>query len=126
MRLCSERTGIDFALDKNGEFGKYKAQPQSDGQFLLFYLLMADPVFEEWILNPTLYTIIDYLMGGQQQLSSLTSFVKWKGKRDSLGLHSDSPPDGDGHLPACSDVANATICLTDYTHEDGAIAMVPR
>ena len=125
LHLCSERTGVEFSLEKNGDFGKYKAQPQTEGQFLLFYLLMADRVFEEWILNPTLYTIIDFLMGGQQQLSSLTSFVKWKGKRDSLGLHSDSPPDRDGHLPACSDVANATYCLTDYTLENGAIAMVP-
>ena len=125
LRLCKERTGIDFSLNKNGEFGEYKAQPQTDGQFLLFYLLMADPIFEEWVMNPTLYTIINYLMRGQQQLSSLTSFVKWKGDRDTLGLHSDSPPDRDGHLPACSDVANAAYCLTDYTLENGAIAMVP-
>ena len=125
LRICKERTGFEFQLDKNGEFGTYKAQPQSDGQFLLFYLLMADPIFEKWILNPTLYTLIDYLMGGQQQLSSLTSFVKWKGERQGLGLHSDSPPDRDGHLPACSDVANAAYCLTDYTLENGAIAMVP-
>lgn len=125
LRVCRERTGFKFDLDKNGEFGEYKAQPQSDGQFLLFYLLMADPIFEKWILNPTLYTLIDYLMGGQQQLSSLTSFVKWKGERQGLGLHSDSPPDRDGHLPACSDVANAAYCLTDYTLDNGAIAMVP-
>ena len=125
LRLCKERTGIEFDLARNGAFGDYKAMPQTDGQFLLFYLLMADRIFEEWILNPTLYTLIDYLMRGQQQLSSLTSFVKWKGQRQSLGLHSDSPPDRDGRLPPCSDVANATYCLTDYTHENGAIAMVP-
>ena len=125
LRLCKERTGVDFALDRNGDMGHYKAQPQIDGQFLLFYLLMADRVFEEWVLNPTLYTLIDYLMHGQQQLSSLTSFVKWKGNRETLGLHSDSPPDRDGRLPACSDVANAAYCLTDYTLENGAIAMVP-
>ena len=125
LRLCKERTGIDFSLEQNGAFGEYKAQPQTDGQFLLFYLLMADQVFEEWIVNPTLYTLIDYLMRCQQQLSSLTSFVKWRGDRDSLGLHSDSPPDRDGHLPACSDVANAAYCLTDYTLDNGAIAMVP-
>ena len=125
LRICQERTGVEFRLDRNGEFGTYKAQPQTDGQFLLFYLLMADPVFEEWVLNPTLYTLIDYLMRGQQQISSLTSFVKWKGKRDTMGLHSDCPPDRDGRLPACSDVANAAYCLTDYTLEDGAIAMVP-
>ena len=45
--------------------------------------------------------------------------------RETLGLHSDCPPDRDGRLPACSDVANAAYCLTDYTLENGAIAMVP-
>ena len=125
LRLCRERTGVDFDLEKNGSVGHYQAQPQIPDQFLLFYLLMADRVFEEWVLNPTLYTLIDYLMRGQQQLSSLTSFVKWKGERGTLGLHSDSPPDRDGRLPACSDVANAAYCLTDYTLENGAIAMVP-
>ena len=125
LRLCRERTGVDFDLTKNGSVGHYQAQPQIPDQFLLFYLLMADRVFEEWIVNPTLYTLIDYLMRGQQQLSSLTSFVKWKGERGTLGLHSDSPPDRDGRLPACSDVANAAYCLTDYTLENGAIAMVP-
>ena len=125
LRICKERTGVDFAVERNGDFGHYKAQPQSDGQFLLFYLLMADRVFEEWIVNPTLYTLVNYLMRGQQQLSSLTSFVKWKGERDTLGLHSDSPPDRDGRMPPCSDVANAAYCLTDYTLDNGAIAMVP-
>ena len=62
LRICKERTGVHFDLDCNGSFGNYKAQPQTDGQFLLFYLLMADRVFEEWVLNPTLYTLIDYLM----------------------------------------------------------------
>ena len=125
LRICHERTGVEFALERNGAFGHYKAQPQTEGQFLLFYLLMADRIFEEWVLNPTLYTLIDYLLRGQQQVSSLTSFVKWKGKRETLGLHSDCPPDRDGRLPPCSDVANATYCLTDYTLDDGAIAMVP-
>ncbi|MCY3811227.1 MAG: phytanoyl-CoA dioxygenase family protein [Gammaproteobacteria bacterium] len=125
LRICKDRTGVDFALERNGEFGHYKAQPQGGGQFLLFYLLMADRIFEEWIVNPTLYTLINYLMRGQQQLSSLTSFVKWKGERDTLGLHSDSPPDRDGRMPPCSDVANAAYCLTDYTLDNGAIAMVP-
>ena len=125
LRICKDRTGVDFALERNGEMGHYKAQPQTDGQFLLFYLLMADRIFEEWIVNPTLYTLINYLMRGQQQLSSLTSFVKWKGERDTLGLHSDSPPDRDGRMPPCSDVANAAYCLTDYTLDNGAIAMVP-
>ena len=125
LRIAQERSGVEFKLEENGSIGNYKAQPISKDQFLLFYLLMADPIFEEWVLNPVLYTMIDYLMHGQQQLSSLTSFFKWRGTRDNLGLHSDSPPDRDGRLPPCSDVANAAYCLTDYTKADGAICMVP-
>ena len=125
LRICKERTGVEFDLERNGEYGDYKAQPQTGDQFLLFYLLMADRIFEEWVVNPTLHTLMNYLMRGQQQLSSLTSFVKWKGERSTLGLHSDSPPDRDGRMPACSDVANAAYCLTDYTLDNGAIAMVP-
>ena len=127
LRIAAERTGIELSLDENGSAGEYQGQPQTDGQFLLYYLLMADPIFEEWVTNPTLATVATYLMHGQQQLSSLTSFIKWKGGTygDNLGLHSDSPPDRDGRLPPCSDVANAAYCLTDYTEENGAIAMVP-
>ena len=125
LRLCRQRTGVDFQLDRNGAFGHYLAEPRVPGQFLLYYLLMADRVFEEWVLNPTLYALMDYLLDGNQQLSSLTSWVKWKGERDTLGLHSDSLPDVDGRMPRSSDVANAVYCLTDYTFEGGAIAMVP-
>ena len=127
LRIAAERTGSELAIDENGSAGNYQGQPQTDGQFLLYYLLMADPIFEEWVTNPTLTTIATYLMHGQQQLSSLTSFIKWKGGTygETLGLHSDSPPDRDGRLPPCSDVTNAAYCLTDYTEENGAIAMVP-
>lgn len=138
LRIAKERTGVEFNVDENGSVGKYKAQPQVGNQFLLYYLLMADRIFEEWLMNSALYTIGSYLLHGQQQLSSLVSFVKWKspegasyggGDADSgrpgLGLHTDSPPDRDGRLPTCSDVSNAAYCLTDYTEENGCIAMVP-
>jgi|TARA_Y100000310_G_scaffold242377_3_gene246547 hypothetical protein len=128
LRLGRERTGVDLNIDENGSPGNYLGQPQIENQFLLYYLLMADPIFEEWLLNPTLYTLIDYLMQGSQQISSVTSFFKWKGEgygAETLGLHSDCPTDRDGKLPACSDVANAAYCLTNYSREDGAIAMVP-
>ena len=129
LRICEKRTGEKFNLRKNGKKGKYKAQPQQDNQFLLYYLLMADPIFEKWLLNATLYTMINSLMRGTQQLSSMTSFVKWKGVGygETLGLHSDTPPSTpEGLIPShWFDVCNSTYCLTDYTLEDGALAMVP-
>jgi len=129
LEICEDRTGKLFNIKENGAIGKYKAQPQTDSQFLLYYLLMADPIFEKWLMNKTLYTMIDYLMRGTQQLSSMTSFVKWKGigYGETLGLHSDTPPSTpEGLIPNnWFDVCNSTYCLTDYTKEDGAIAMIP-
>lgn len=129
LRIAQERTGRPFALEQNGEAGDYRAQPQTSSQFLLYYLLMADPVFERWLMNPALYALVSYLMKGQQQLSSMTSFVKWQGDGygETLGLHSDTPPGTpDGLLPSgWQDVCNATYCLTDYSLETGALAVVP-
>jgi len=129
LQLCKERTGEQFYLKRNGKHGHYKAQPQTDSQFLLYYLLMEGPLFEEWLMNPILNSLVDYLMKGNQQLSSMTSFVKWQGDGygETLGLHSDTPPNtAEGLLPtAWSDVCNATYCLTDYTLDNGALAIVP-
>ena len=128
LRLAEERTGVAHSLDRNGDHGHYTAQPQLDNQFLLYYLLFADPIFEDWLENPVLQALIAYAMRDRGQLSSLTSFVKWKGEGygATLGLHSDSPASPEGVLPATHDaVCNGTLVLTEYTKDDGAIAIVP-
>ena len=125
LRIARDRTGVDLQLDKNGSAGKIETETKSDSQFLLFCLLTKDPIFEEWVLNPTMYTLVDYMMKGQQQLSNLASFVKWKGERKSLGLHADGGVNQDGHMTACGDVCNSAWALTDYTLDNGAIAVVP-
>ncbi len=128
LRVVHERTGVEHSLERNGDPGKYNGQPQLPNQFILYYLLFADPIFEDWLVNPTLQALATYVMRGQQQLSSLTSFVKWQGDGygPNLGLHSDSPASPEGVLPATHDnVCNGTLVLTDYTLDDGAIAMVP-
>ena len=100
LRIGEERTGETLSLDQNASRGRYRGEPEREGQFILYYLLKADPIFEEWVLNPTLYTMMDYLLQGQQQLSSLTAFFKSRGNPydESMGLHPDSPPDRDGLL----------------------------
>ena len=128
LRLVEERTGVPHSLDRNGDPGRYTGQPQLANQFLLYYLLFADPIFEEWLENPVLQALITFVMRDQGQLSSLTSFVKWKGDGygASLGLHSDSPASPEGVLQATHDaVCNGTLVLTEYTRDDGAIAIVP-
>ena len=128
LRVIEERTGEPHSLERNGNPGKYKGQPQLPNQFLLYYLLFADPIFEEWLENPTLQALVTFVMRGRAQLSSMTSFVKWKGVGygPTLGLHSDSPASPEGLLPTTHDaVCNGTLVLTEYTRDDGAIAMVP-
>ena len=95
LRVAHERTGVEHALDRSGDAGS------------------------------------DYMMGGQAQLSSMVSFVKWRDRNakpgdPATGLHSDSPGSPEGLLPfSHSNVCNVALCLTDYTREDGCIAMVP-
>ena len=91
-------------------------------------MLFEGRVFEEWLSNRTMKAMVNHYMRGEGQLSSLTSFVKWKGGDygDTLGLHTDTPRPLSGRLPdGCNDVCNSALCLTDYTKEDGAIAFVP-
>ena len=128
LRVAEERTGEKFSLERNGNQGHYRTEPCSDGQFLLYYLLFEDRIFEEWLNNKTMRAMVNHYMRGEGQLSSLTSFVKWKGGDygDSLGLHTDTPRPVSGQLPkGCNDVVNSALALTDYSKDDGAIAFVP-
>ena len=128
LRVLCERTGVPHSLERSGNPGRYGAQPRTKSQFLLYYLLFEDRVFEDWLENPVLQALVSYTMRDRAQLSSMTSFVKWKGDGygPNMGLHSDSPASPEGVLPATHDaVCNGTLCLTRYSHEDGAIAMVP-
>ena len=131
LRVAHERTGVEHALDRPGDAGRYETYPIQSDRYLLYYLLFEDEVFEEWLENPVLGAIVDYIMGGDAQLSSLVSFVKWRDGNarrgdPATGLHSDSPGSPEGLLPfSHSVVCNVALCLTDYTREDGCIAMVP-
>ncbi len=129
LRVAKERTGEAIELDKNANgSGNYKSEPRSAGQFILYYLLFEDRVFEEWLCNETMLAMVNHYMRGEGQLSSMTSFVKWKGGDygDTLGLHCDTPRPASGVLPeTCNDVVNSALCLTDYSEKDGAIAFVP-
>ena len=131
LRVAHERTGVEHALDRSADVGTYKTYPTQSDRYLLYYMLFEDEVFEEWLENPVLGAVIDYIMRGHAQLSSLVSFVKWRDRGAQPGdpatyLHSDSPGSPEGVLPFSHNlVCNVALCLTDYTREDGCIAMVP-
>ena len=124
LRIARDRTGVDLQLNRNGSAGNIETAARSRHQFLLFCLLSEDPVFEEWVLNPTFITLADYFMRGQYQLSNLGSFVKWQGGPESLGLHADGGTNQDGRMPSCGDVFNSVWALTGLQpgarrHRDG-------
>jgi len=136
LRVAKERTGIEHCLTENAGTGTYNQTISGDGekgQYLLFYLLFEDEVFEEWLENPVLAAMMDYILRGAGRFSNIDSFVKWKTPKNeivggnlSLGLHTDGPSSPEGALPFSHDmVCNAALCLTDYSKENGAIAMVP-
>lgn len=128
LAVAERRTGIPHSSGSNANVGRYKTEPLQPGQYLLYYMLFEDPIFEEWIMNPVLQAMITSLMSDQGRLSSLSAFVKSKGGNygEGLGLHADAPPGTTGAMSAeHDDACNGALVLTDYTREDGAIAMVP-
>ncbi|MEN2423116.1 phytanoyl-CoA dioxygenase family protein [Streptomyces rimosus] len=95
----------------------------------LYYLLLEDPVFQEALLNPYVLALHSYLLGFDCRLSSMTGLITWPdevGYGKGLGLHSDNHVHGPLMGGMETHTANATWVLTDYTRENGALAVVPR
>ena len=129
IEIAEERTGNRISLTKNTNSGTYKPIPQTDSQFVLYSLLFADPIFEEWLMNDVVQTLSTYFLNNQGQLSSMSSFIKWKGEsyKESYGIHADTTPASDGSLPTnWLDACNSVYCLTDYSLENGALGVVPK
>jgi len=128
LEIAQSKTGNNFDLSLNASSGHYKALPQTESQFVLYSLLFADNIFEKWLQNPVIVALSSYLLNNQAQLSSMSSFIKWKGRnyKDLMGLHADTQPSANGLLPSqWVDACNSVYCLTDYTKDDGALAVVP-
>lgn len=125
LRVSGERRGVRFRPQENPDLEVVGGIPNSVYEF---YLLFEDVVFEEWLENETLGALVDYAMLGQGQLSSMSSILKWKGGTygPGLGLHSDAPGTPEGRLSTgYNAICNGAYCLSDYSEEGGAIAMVP-
>ncbi len=105
------------ALDPDGE-------TDYESMRFLPYLLFRDPVFKQSVLNPGPLALITYLLGNHCVLSSLGCHLKGPGGPGLL-LHSDQANGVPQPFPAASQVANCNYALTDYTEDNGALAMVP-
>jgi hypothetical protein len=128
LRVAEKRTGIKHALDRDGAHGRYLSFGRMPTQYQLYYLLFEGEVFEEWLENPVMSALVNYVLKGDAQLSGMLSFIKWRGDAygPGLGLHADSPNSPDGAIPANFElVCNCALALTDYTKDNGALAIVP-
>ncbi len=127
LRIADKRTGIKHDIE-TGAHGKLEGSGSNDSQYLLYAFLEEDPIFEEMITHPMTLPLIEYYLGNNCQLSSLTCFIKWQnelGYGDTLGLHDDSGLYRNGPLPDKPHVFNTNWILTDYTKDNGAFCIVP-
>lgn len=121
LRTTEKRTGIK--LRPNMTVAETDQNLKHGFGLPLVYTLFEDPLFQEALLNPVALTLFTYLLGKNALLSDASILLKGPGGED-LALHADSfrVPDP---LPALPLIANVTWALTDYTKENGAIAVVP-
>lgn len=121
LKVAERRTGIHLSQSMTSE--------ETDNNLKhgfglpLVYALFEDPLFQEALLNPVALALTTYLLGKNALLSDCSILLKGPGGED-LALHADSfrLPDP---LPALPQIGNVTWALTDYTKENGAIAVVP-
>lgn len=127
LEVAERRTGVKHDV-VTGEHGHLDVQPPFKHQYILYYLLLEDPVFQQAICNPYLLALQTYMLGFDCRLSSCTSFVKWRdeqGYGPTLGLHADTPVTHPLPIGKDTHTGNSAFLLTDYTLDNGALAMVP-
>ncbi|HEY3949501.1 phytanoyl-CoA dioxygenase family protein [Phenylobacterium sp.] len=115
---------LEIAEARMGKPLDPEAETEHSEVELIPYLLYKDPVFKQAVLNQKQLALITYLLGKHCILSSLTCHLKGPGGGGLL-LHSDSANGIPEPFSAYSHVANANYALTDYTEENGCLAMVP-
>src|ERR1700722_5515670 len=87
-------------------------------------LLGEDPVFEQALMNPVVYALARYFCGKNVLISDAVALIKRRDPTPTHMLHIDQagvPPP----LPPYPQVLNITWALTDYTKDNGAVAIVP-
>ena len=115
LRVAEEWTGRSLDPDNETEYEGLRFVP---------FLLFKDPVFKRSVMNPGPLALITYLLGRHCVLSSLGCHLKGPGGPGLL-LHSDQSNGVPQPFPPASQTANCNYALTDYSEEDGALAMVP-
>ena len=97
-----------------------------EGYWVWRYTLLKDPAFEEIVMAEKVLALVDYLIGQDCILSTLTTHIRGRGPSKEmphgyLPLHGDDPQPHPGYYASTT----VNICLTDVTEESGCLAFVP-
>ena len=119
LDVHERKTGVRIANPDDAEHGMGDHVVASHWK-----LVYEDRVFEEALLNPAVYTLARYLCGNSVMLSDFLGMLKNKDDRPTHTLHTDQhgPPPP---LPPYAQVCNVTWALSEYTAENGPVAIVP-
>lgn len=126
--LLEKRTGVRPDTEKGSTHTKTSAP-------VLWHFVHEHPAFQDLMLNPVGLALVNYLLGRRAMLSESAVFMKGPygshgnalslpGEKLQLGIHCDyilRPPP----FPPYAEECNLTFLLTDYTIENGALAVVP-
>ena len=119
LRTFGERVGKVPDVDTGEDY---------EGYWVSRYMLFQDPVFEQVIMAEKVLALVDYTVGSDCILSTLTAHIRGQGGGKSLPtgylpLHGDdtSPQPH----PNFTNSVTVNICLTDLTEESGCLAFVP-
>ena len=113
---------------RNGKRPDVESGRDYDGYWVARCMLLEDPVFEQVVMAERVLALVDYAVGNECTLSTLTAHMRGRGGGDSLPtgylpLHGDdtSPQPH----PSYHNSVTVNICLTDLTEESGCLAFVP-
>jgi ectoine hydroxylase-related dioxygenase (phytanoyl-CoA dioxygenase family) len=118
LDVHERRTGQTVADIENGTTG---VEGPLAGHF---GILMEGRPFEEAVLNPAVYALARYQCGQSVVLSDMLCLLKNQDPTPTHLLHTDqhgTPPP----LPQYPQVTNITWVQTDYTADNGPVAIVP-
>src|SRR5690349_14755882 len=118
LEVHERRTGqkvSDLEAGKTGASGPLSAHS----------ILMSDnPIFPQALMNPVVYTMARYLCGHSVVLSELFGALKNQDDTPTHMLHTDQQGTP-APMPPYSQIANVTWTLSDYTPDNGPLAIVP-
>ena len=117
LRTIHERSGKRPDVETGEDFGGYWAWR---------YNLLRDPAFEEIVMAEKVLALVDYLVGQDCILSTVTSHIRGEGRSEKLPhgylpLHGDDPHPH----PGFNNSTTVNVCLTDVTEASGCLAFVP-